>query len=652
MSWMVNRKLLALAMGCLSMWSLTGKSSPIPIQAFFDGARILNVAISPDGHYLSMIASISGRRVVMVSDRLAKTQAKVVMTDEPGKRINPSWCGWVNTTRLLCGFSGVVADMGFYYPVSRLVGVNADGTKLKVLNLSTRHALYEDETNAQFQDRIIDWTPDDPDTVMMMLDEDLDTYPDVVSVNVYTGARHIVVHQHDNIRDFATDGQGNVRLGWGYNGTKLAYFARLAGDREWRRLAKVEAFSEDASDAFKPVAAIPGSNVLYASKSSNGRDALWQLDLTDEHAPEVLFEHPTVDIGSPVFSPTRQLLGVRYETDRPAVYYSDPKLKAYVDALNRALPNRFNSLTDMTRDEHFFIVTSTSDVLPPEYYVLDTSNSRLALVKIGSSYPGIDVQQLAPMRSVNYPAADGTVIPGYLTVPPGLRAENLPLIVMPHGGPIARDSWGFEPWVQFLASRGYAVLQMNFRGSAGYGSDWYWAAHQDWGGQSYSDITDGTRWAIKQGIADAKRICIVGASFGGYAALLGATRNSELYKCAVSISGVSDLPEMLTDEQNFTNGELARKQVGTDRAKLKADSPRRHVENVNIPVLMIHGDHDYTVTFDQTKMMASALKSAGKQYKVVKIEGADHYYSEDSDMRTLYTEQEAFLAAHLAAAAK
>lgn len=256
------------------------------------------------------------------------------------------------------------------------------------------------------------------------------------------------------------------------------------------------------------------------------------------------------------------------------------------------------------------------------------------------------------MRAINYPAKDGTVIPGYLTVPLGARTENLPLVVMPHGGPIARDSWGFDPWVQFLASRGYAVLQMNFRGSDGYGSDWYWAAHQDWGGLSYSDITDGTRWAIAQGIADPKRICIVGASFGGYAALLGATRNSDLYRCAVSIAGVSDLPEMLADDQRFTNGAIVRQQVGTDRAKLKEDSPRRHVEKVSIPVLMIHGDHDYTVEFDQTEMMASALKRAGKPYKTVKVAGADHHFSEDSDKRTLFTELETFLAAYLGTASK
>lgn len=650
---MMLRGLPALWTACLGLYSLQCLAEPIPIQDFFAGSRIQDLSISPDGRYLSAIAIVSGHYVVIVTDRSGKAPPKAVMAGETDKRINPDWCGWANETRLLCGYKGVANDLGNFYPVSRLVGVNADGSQLKILNLAgNRSKTNMEGDNPQFQDRIIDWTPDDPDTVLMLLDDDLDTYPDVVAINVYTAGRRTVVRQHEYIRQFATDGNGKVRLGWGYKDTKLSYFARLADDKAWQRLAKVEAFSAEADDVFVPLAVIPGTNFVYAEKNSDGRKALWQIDLQDQREPEVLFEHPTVDIGSALFSSTRQLLGVFYETDRPAAYYSDAKRKAYVEALNKVLPNRFNTLADKTRDERYFIVRSTSDVVAPEYYLLDTADNKLALQKIGSSNPGIRSELLAPMRTINYPAKDGARIPGYLTVPAGALAENLPLVVMPHGGPIARDSWGFDPWVQFLASRGYAVLQMNFRGSDGYGADWYWAAHQDWGGLTYSDITDGTRWAVAKGIADPKRICIVGASFGGYAALLAATRDSDLYRCAVSISGVSDLPEMLVDERRFTNSKIARRQVGTDSAKLKEDSPRRHVGKVSIPVLMIHGDHDYTVTFDQTKMMASALKSAGKQYKVVKIEGADHYYSEDSDMRTLYTELDAFLRANLGSVSK
>ncbi len=214
---------------------------------------------------------------------------------------------------------------------------------------------------------------------------------------------------------------------------------------------------------------------------------------------------------------------------------------------------------------------------------------------IGRAYPDLDPKKLPRMQSISFPAADGTTIPGYLTVPAGRRAEHLPLIVMPHGGPLARDGWSFESLRLFLASRGYAVLQVNFRGSSGYGTKWRMDAHQDWGGLTYSDITDGARWAIRQGIADPAHMCILGWSFGGYAALVGAVRNADLYRCAVSIAGVSDLSLLEDQQSNFANGAIAREQIGTLRQKLEDDSPQRHAADVAMPVLLIHGDLDSQV---------------------------------------------------------
>lgn len=510
------RKFAALIVAGSIFTGLQASADPIPMQAFFDGSRIKDAAISPDGRYLSAIVVMSGRHLVMVTDRTGKVAPKAVMSGDSDKRTNPTWCGWANNTRLLCGYRGVGLLLNRYIAFSRLVAVDADGTNPKLLRqTNNRGSTLAEYIDPQFQDQIIDWTPDDPDTVLMLEDDDLDGFPGVVALDVYSGMRRqFVARQHKPIFRFITDGYGNLRLGWGLKDTEFFYYALLEGESEWRQLSKIEAFSRQQNeDTFDPVAVISGTNFAYAMKNNGDRRALWQIDLQDKREPEVLFELPTVDVGKPLFSPTRKLLGVAYTTDRLAVYYTDPKRRAYVAALNKVLPHTINTLVDVTHDERYFIVKATSDVVPPEYYVLDTTDNKLVLQKIGSSYPGLKSQQLAPMRTINYPVKDGTIIPGYLTVPLGSIGENLPLVVMPHGGPITRDTWGFDPRVQFLASRGYAVLQMNFRGSSGYGSEWYWAAHQDWGGLTYSDITDGTRWAIAQGIADPKRICIVGAGF-------------------------------------------------------------------------------------------------------------------------------------------
>jgi dipeptidyl aminopeptidase/acylaminoacyl peptidase len=219
---------------------------------------------------------------------------------------------------------------------------------------------------------------------------------------------------------------------------------------------------------------------------------------------------------------------------------------------------------------------------------------------------------------------------------------------MPHGGPIARDSWEYFFLRQFLASRGYAVLQMNFRGSDGYGSDWFFAAHQDWGGLTYDDVIDGARWAIAQGTADPARVCIVGWSFGGYIALLGAQRNSDIFHCAVSIAGVSDLGLLIDDGYRWWDiGDVLRKQIGTDPAKLRRDSPRLHAADFNVPVLILHGDQDPNVPRKQSQVMDAALTRASKSHRFLLVHGADHSFTADAGRATLLKEVESFLGSHI-----
>ena len=369
------------------------------------------------------------------------------------------------------------------------------------------------------------------------------------------------------------------------------------------------------------------------------------MDLTDQRAPQLVFSHPLVDADNPLLTPDGRLLGIWYELDRPFVHYTDEKVRSLIQAINKAEPSKFSHITDSSRDESKFIVRSYSDVDASTYFVLDTTKGRL--MRLGTQYPDLDPASQGRMRSIAYKAADGTEIPGYLTVPPGLRAENLPLIVMPHGGPIARDTWDFDFLRAFLVSRGYAVLQMNFRGSSGYGDNWYHAAHQDWGGLTYSDITDGARWAVSQGIADPKRMCVVGWSFGGYAALVGAVRNNDLYRCSVSIAGVADLNQLLSETRFFSNWRFAREQIGVDKEKLRADSPLRQVDKIAMPVLLVHGDKDYQVEVDHTRRMDAALKRANKPHRAVYLKDATHQLDRQSDRVTLLTEIEKFLLENL-----
>jgi dipeptidyl aminopeptidase/acylaminoacyl peptidase len=608
----------------------------IPIKSFARLPAISDISLSPDGRYLAMIRSLDDTSGAFVLDLQNKGSIRPVLGEDKDHHFQLTRCNWANNTRLLCSYLAMNKEFTMVYPVTRLVAVNADGSELKVLLQNSRVG------GSQLQDKIIDWTFDAPDTVLIAADEDRNSFPEVYELNVYTGGLRLRTRERQPIRDFVSDRAGNVRLGFGMEGLSLSYYARLADDKEWLRLEKFTAFSE--GDRLRPIAISPDHNKVFATGTHQGRDALWEMDLTDRQSPKLIFSHPQVDASNALVAKDGRMLGILYETDRPFAFYTDPLASSVIDAVKPLVPpGSFNFIVDYSLDENIFVIHSSSDVDGGTYYMLNRRKGEMAT--IGNSYPELRDQQakLARMQSIHYPARDGADIPGYLTVPVGKRAEKLPLIVLPHGGPTARDSWGFGWLEQFLASRGYAVLQMNFRGSAGYGDDWLMSAHQDWGGLTYDDIVDGTRWAIKQGIADPERICIAGWSFGGYAALLGAARNPDLFKCSASIAGVSDLIELENDERAFINGKIAREQIGTDREKLKRDSPRRQADAVGMPVLLIHGDMDYQVRFEHSSNMASALKRAKKEVRLVKIEEADHQMSRTSQRVTLLTELERFL---------
>ncbi len=611
---------------------------PAPLEAYARMPNIRGVSISPDASQVAYITSFDDQSVAVTVD-LNSPGSKVqpILRSESG-RYEISWCNWANDKRLLCGVRAMAEEAGHVYPYTRLVAVNADGSKLKLLFQR------QDAGRAQFHDRILDWTPDEPDTVLIQLDDDANGFPSVFELNINTGFLATRTRERVPIRSFTADARGNVRLGAGYSGkAEVSYFARLEDDREWRLLSKIKAFSE--TDALRPIAVAPGKNIAYATGDFEGRSALWEMDLTDQREPQLVFSHPLVDADEPLLTPDGRLLGIWYELDRPFVYYTDERVRGLIQAINKAEPAKFSVITDSSRDESTFIVRSYSDVDAGTYSLLNTREAKL--IRLGTQYPELDPSAQGRMRSIAYQASDGTEIPGYLTVPPGLRAEQLPLIVMPHGGPIARDTWDFDFLRAFLVSRGYAVLQMNFRGSSGYGGAWYHAAHQDWGGLMYSDITDGARWAVAQGIADPKRMCMVGWSFGGYATLVGAIRNSDLYRCSVSIAGVADLNQLLNESRFFSNWRFAREQIGVDKEKLRADSPLRHVEQIAMPVLLIHGDKDYQVEVDHTRRMDSALRRANKPHRTVYIKNATHQLERKSDRITLLTEIEKFLLENL-----
>jgi dipeptidyl aminopeptidase/acylaminoacyl peptidase len=380
--------------------------------------------------------------------------------------------------------------------------------------------------------------------------------------------------------------------------------------------------------------------------------SLWRptrIGLTDGKSGG--FVGPARDL-SPVIGPDGVVLGFSYQDNFIEYEFIEPRLKALWPAFRAAFKNQSVSLTSWTPDFKKLILYVEGADSAGAYYMADTTTRRVD--PIGVAYSKIGAADIAPARQVRYPAGDGLEIDAILTTPKGREEKNLPLIVLPHGGPEAYDTTAFDWWAQALASRGYAVLQPNFRGSTNRGHAFKTAGYGEWGRKMQTDLSDGVAFLAKQGVVDPKRVCIFGGSYGGYAALAGVALQKGVYRCAVSLAGPSDLPGRLHDE-TLRFGEQStriryRKRfygvTGERDPKLREISPAAHAANVEAPVLLIHGKDDTVVPYSESQKMAAALKAAGKPYELVTLDGEDHWLSRSQTRLQMLTAAVTFLEKH------
>ena len=622
-----------------------GAAAPlIPLEDFAAYPQMQSPHISADGRLLVYLGTVRGTPGALVRDLRSGAEQPILHVYSGGYDVNR--CEFKNDDRLLCHLEGnAYGYHGEPFPASRLVSLNADGSDLRVL---FAEGAGDDSSGVglQFQDRIVQWLPDDLRHVLIELTARGTVFPSVYRLDVYSGAVQLVVPAHPPVIDWTVDHQGVVRFGYGFRGDSGVYIERSGADAPWRTLERFPRFDRSR---FDPLAFGPHPNELYVLAPYQGRLAVWLMDLGGDGDLQLVFSRPDVDVSGIIEWPSdRHVAGFFYETDRPHAEYIDPEAKAVEELLRRTVPDTFHAVISASRDGGRLIAVSYADVLPARFDLVDLTTHQV--VPIGQ-LNSIDPAQLAPMRPVVVPGEGAIRIPGYLTLPLGAApgSSKLPAVVLPHGGPYARDSWEYDPLVQMLANRGYAVLQLNFRGSTGYGQAWEAAGHQAWGTIMHQDITTGARWLISEGIADPGRLAIVGWSYGGYAALIGVEKEPHLYRCAVSIAGVSDMAELARDDARFYGGQAAASDsMGPDQATLAAESPVRHADRIRVPVLLVHGRDDYTVLVNESKEMARALARSHVPYELVLIRHGDHSLKRPEMRLTLYRTLEAFLARCLA----
>jgi len=618
----------------------------VDIDAFLRKDRIGSIKLSPTGAYYAATMPLADRTVLVIMRRSDKALTAKV---EGAKNSGVAEFEWVDDERVLVAMSRKFGTLDQPQRTGELHAINADGSAGKLLiGHDVERYLKGEPLRAAY---LVDTLPKDPRNVLIATS----TYganpnTQIERLNLYTGRRNVVAHAPIGRAGFAVDGNGQIRFARGadnQNVSKLYY--RDDNEAQWRLLndeaqsQRVEAplgFSTD------------GATVWLQVESPQGPDAVVAMDVASGERRELLRDDQ-VDPYAIIHDPVDQTpVGAWFMKDRlySRFFDEDSPLAQRYRMLERAFANAAVAITSSTRDGRLNLVEVWSDRNPGDYYLFDTQTRKADQVFARADW--LDPAQMAASRAIELLARDGMRLHGYLTLPPAAAEQKLPMLVVPHGGPFGIfDGWGFDPEVQLLAHAGYAVLQLNYRGSGNYGRAYQQAGASEWGARMQDDLTDATRWAIDQGVADPARICLYGASYGGYAALMGVAREPALYRCAVGYVGVYDLPVLHEDEaeaarwaENWANDWLG------DSATLAARSPNRLAAHIKVPVLLAAGGEDETAPIKHSRMMEKALREAGVPVETLYYDTEGHGFYAEPHRREFYTRLLDFLNRHLGGA--
>jgi len=632
-----------------------------PIEDFAREPSTGRARLAPDGKRLSFLRQIGARTVFHIADLGSGKISTLELGDAPllnekGKEV--ATYTWVGNERLI--ITTAVADTLY-----GVLAVDWNGNNGRPISG------YEDNkvsvNGKKFFAREIIHRFFDKDNTVLMLDRHdgvgNPNRPDILRVNTATGLHRTVLKNPGEVARYGLDNDGVARLGILSHGELSGAIYRTDEKAEWQTILPLQR----RTGQLHPLGLDGTRNRIFVSDlNAKRRWAVFAMDplngnlgdpLVSDDEYDIIPERfaPSMDgisLAGPIFSDARQsLIGIRYYTESPRVKWLDADYAKYQLAVDKALPNTVNLMVDQSRDGKRLLWFAFSDQDPGGYYLLDLEAK--SFKPLGSRMPWIKPAQMAPMLAVKYAARDGLTIHGYLTVPPGHDPKNLPLVVLPHGGPWVRDMWGFNPLVQLIASRGYAVLQMNYRGSTGYGDELYQQARREIGGKIQDDIEDATRWALTVGLADPQRIAIVGGSYGGYSALYALGRNPELYRCGISLAGVTDWVAIYEDSdvaENKAAKKYWREQIGDpdkDMERLKSISPVNFADQITAPVLIIQGKKDQRVPQDQARRMIEALEKAGNKPATLFLNRAGHNLGNESERTDAYRQVVDFLEQHL-----
>jgi dipeptidyl aminopeptidase/acylaminoacyl peptidase len=609
----------------------------VPLEQFFREPDVRSVQVSPDGRHLTFLTTLATGRVgIALTDvETGKIEPLVTTTDE-----NIGFYHWKGSNYLVYG-----GDVG-----------GNESTALRGFDLQTRkvvplaESFRERYANLANFARVIDWLEFDPKHVLVAGRSGTGSYwGGLYLLNVRTGERNRVSDDDEpDLEDAQVDHTGALRVRTRLSGNDELHEVRKDDKSLWFVAGRtpVEDASVQYAARWDSLGFASDNETLYVlTRGETDTGALRTYSVRSRELGPVLFQSSEGEITDLETSYDRtRLYGMRYMTDRPHYHWFDPWREHLQTVIDNSLPGTFNFVSNTSQDEKVLVVVALSDRQAPSYYLLNLRKPEFKLIYMPAGAP------LRPVQEVTYTARDGLVIHAYLTLPAGSQGKRVPLILNPHGGPYGiRDEWSYNPEVQFLANRGYAVLQPNFRGSGGYGLKFLKAGQGEWGRKMQDDLTDAVHWAIAQGIADPERVAIYGASYGGYAALAGVTFTPELFRCGVNYVGVSDLA--ILNRHTFEGARSTRiyfeKWVGNDLKSMHERSPVNFVDRIRVPTLHAYGENDPRVDIDNWKELKGQLDKYQKPYEFIRVDAEGHGFRKEENRLKFYRAMETFFAANL-----
>lgn len=631
--------------GLVGMASAFCVSLGLPTLAAPDAAlfgqlpAVYDADLSPDGKQIAILQNHQGRTVVNILELAAleakRQQKSRVFGMQEG--VKPLYVKWVGNRHVVVSTQQTEVKRNVPYVSGHLHSID-----VKTMDARVVLGGYQ-----QFSNEVLDWLEDDPDHILMQfpdIGESVDT-PSVWKVQIRNGTQALVRRYKKGVSDWITDNVGEPRVGlaWKDRGRRLEWEIKHPETGKWESSETYPELDPDNMD----VLAITdgGKNLIVRAYRDADTLGLHRYDLVTRTFVETLYQNDDYDVGAVILSKDgNDVVGAHYtgDTDQTVIFGEYGSTMGEALAAFSDYEVRF---IDQSDDGEQVLIQVSGPSQPGGLFLFKRGGERVNIIANRSELMNV---QMGKVVSLNYPARDGETIPAYLTGPAGFGGElkNLPFIILPHGGPYARDAKQFDWLAQMFASQGYAVLQMNFRGSDGYGRAFANAGRDDWVVMQ-TDVEDGMRWLVDRGYADPDKSCIAGWSYGGYAALMGAANHPDLYRCAIAIAALSDIPEAMSDARKYIRGAArAERTFGAlrkDGELMRANNPVDRAKDITIPVFMAHGTLDTSVEFDQFKAMKRQLERAGVAGTYMRFKNEDHYMSNQANRQAMLEGIEAFL---------